>query len=153
MSEAATSVQTLHLQKLCVGIEAIEDLEHWITLRLEQKRATGIEPFSTHTTRMTPKRGEELLAGGSLYWVIKGTMQCRQRIVDLRPVTSEDGIRRCNIVLDPVLVPTSPRPRRPFQGWRYLRAEDAPADLVGMNGDVSEMPAAMQRELAELGLI
>ena len=143
----------LHLQKLCVGVDSVDELQAWIDYRIGQARAAGRPDDYYHTTRMTPKRGDELLAGGSLYWVIKGAMQCRQAIRDLRPSVGDDGISRCRIVLEPKAVLTSPRPRRPFQGWRYLKPEDAPPDLGQSSGDAAEMPEEMRRELAALGLL
>jgi hypothetical protein len=102
---------------------------------------------------MMPKRADEIVGEGSLYWVIKGFVQVRQRIVDIRPVTDAAGIERCDIVLDPQLHRTRLQPRRPFQGWRYLADRDAPADL-GRTGTADDaIPAEMRRELAELGLI
>lgn len=142
----------VHIIKLCVGAESMEDLEGWIGERLAQKRRAGQPEEQVHVTRMTPKRRDEILEGGSLYWVIRGLVQCRQRLVDLRPVTGEDGITRCAFVLEPKLIPVLPRPRAPFQGWRYLKAEEAPADLDGGTA-TGEMPAEMQRELHELGLL
>jgi hypothetical protein len=88
-----------------------------------------VTPEQFHTTRMVPKRAAELLDGGSLYWVIKGNIQARQRLVDIRPFVDTDGISRCHLVLEPVLHETSWAPRRPFQGWRYLDPKDAPPDL------------------------
>ena len=142
---------TLNLLKLCVGAESVEDLEGWISERMAARRAAGQPEEQIHTTRMAPKRGDELLAGGSLFWVIKGGIQCRQRLVDLRLFTDAEGIGRCNLVLEPVVRRTEWQPRRPFQGWRYLQAADAPADL-GEGGDAA-MPAPLRRELAELGLL
>lgn len=107
-----------------------------------------------HTTHQTPKRTGELLDGGSIYWVIKGVIQVRQRIVGFDEGAKEDGKRCCLLLLDPELVPTRPAPRRAFQGWRYLADEDAPPDLEGSsNSEVSSMPPKMRRELVELGLI
>lgn len=142
-----------NLIKLCVGAESVEDLTGWIAERLADKRRRGLSEEQMHVTRMTPKRQEALLDGGSLYWVIKGIIQCRQRILELRPVTGEDGIPRCAIVLDPEVVLVEPRPRGPFQGWRYLEDKDAPADLAATAEGVAEMPADMRRELAEMGLL
>ena len=102
-----------------------------------------------HITRMTPKRAEDLLAGGSLYWVIKGQISARQRLVALKPVTRE-GAPHCAIVLDRKIVPTVPRRHRAFQGWRYLEPKDAPPDLSGTN---SQMPEKLRAELTELGLL
>ncbi|SDU20065.1 DUF1489 family protein [Stappia sp. ES.058] len=143
---------TLNLLKLCVGVESIEHLQSWIDFRREERRARGETPEQCHTTRMVPTRRDELLDGGSLYWVIKGAIQVRQRLVDIRPFTDAAGIKRCDLVLEPVLHPTRPHPRRPFQGWRYLKAEDAPADLTRLDGS-GDIPEAMRRELVELCLI
>lgn len=143
---------TLHLVKLCVGVSAIEELQAWIDYRLEQKRLRGQPAEQTHTTRMIPKRADELLDGGSLYWVIKGNIQLRQRLVDIRPFTDGEGIRRCDLVLDPLLIPTRWQPRRAFQGWRYLQAKDAPRDLSAAERDAA-LPPQLRRELAELGLL
>ncbi|GGE46569.1 lysophospholipase [Agaricicola taiwanensis] len=142
----------LHLQKLCVGADSIEELESWITHRLEDKARQGLPVEQLHVTRMTPKRDAEILAGGSLYWIIKGVIQVRQSIRELRPVTDSDGIGRCAIVLEPALVRVVPQPRRPFQGWRYLSAEDAPKDLASV-GDTGDLPPALVRELQDLGLL
>jgi len=143
----------LHLQKLCVGADSIEDLERWIAFRLDQKKTQGLPVEQTHTTRMPPKRKDELLDGGSLFWVIKGLMCCRQRLLDVRPVRGEDGITRHNLVLDPTVVRTEGVPRRPFQGWRYLSDADAPGDIGTRGGLITDIPAEMRRELRELCLI
>jgi hypothetical protein len=143
----------LHLVKLCVGAESIADLESWIEERLAQMRRRGETPEQFHTTRMVPKRTAELLDGGSLYWVIKGQVACRQEIADIRPFIDAQGVSRCNLVLTPKVVPVAPRRARPFQGWRYLPAHEAPADLSGGLGEVAEMPDALRRELRELGLL
>lgn len=143
---------TLHLIKLCVGCESVEDLEDWIALRLDEKRRAGLPAEHFHTTRMVPKRDAELLDGGSLYWIIKGGVQCRQKLVEVRPFTDGEGIGRCHLVLEPAVVRTAWQPRRPFQGWRYLKPTDAPADL-GTGEGVEEMPLNLRKELAELGLL
>jgi len=142
---------SLNLLKLCVGAESVEDLEGWISQRMAARRAAGDPLEQMHTTRMVPKRGDELLGGGSLYWVIKGGIQCRQRLLEIRPFTDAGGIGRCHLVLEPAVTRTEWQPRRPFQGWRYLTPADAPAD-VGAGGDEA-MPAPLRRELAELGLL
>ena len=144
---------TLHLIKLCVGADSIEDLEAWIGERLAAMKARGEAPEQFHTTRMVPKRGAELLDGGSLYWVVKGNVQVRQRLLDIRPFVDGEGISRCHLVLEPKLVPTAWQPRRAFQGWRYLAAREAPADLGGEAEGLSDMPPEMRRELASLGLL
>jgi hypothetical protein len=142
----------LHLQKLCVGAESFEDLEEWIAQTLEEKRSRGLAVEQVHTTRMAPGRAGDLLDGGSLYWVIKGVMQARQRLLALRSVTGADGISRCQLVLDPELVRVVPRPSRPFQGWRYLAHADAPSDMRDATKDAG-LPAHIVVELKELGLL
>lgn len=145
---------TLNLIKLCVGAESLEDHRAWIDAMLARKQMLGLPVEQFHTTRMVPKRAKELLDGGSLYWVIKGSVQARQKLVDIRPFKDDEGIGRCHLVLDPQLVATRPQPRRPFQGWRYLMASDAPSDLADMKGDgAASMTQEMRLELAELGLL
>ncbi|MBN9038436.1 MAG: DUF1489 family protein [Rhizobiales bacterium] len=141
----------LNIIKLCVGCDSIEDLEEWIEFRLDEKRRAGQPAEQTHTTRMVPKRVEEL-EGGSLYWVIKGSVQCRQRLLGIRPFTDGEGISRCHLVLEPQVVRTDWQPRRAFQGWRYLTAKDAPRDLPA-GADVAALPPNLRRDLAELGLL
>ena len=138
-------VKHVNLVKLCVGADGPDDLEEWQRLRF------GGGP-AAHVTRMWPKREEELLAGGSIYWVFKGVMQARQRILDLEEVLGEDGIRRCALILEPGLIRVAAVPRRPFQGWRYLDAEDAPPDLTKGRDRDDALPAALAAELAEMGL-
>lgn len=141
----------LNLVKLCVGVDEISDLTDWHKRRLAEKEAAGEPMEFYHTTRQTPRRAQEILDGGSLYWVIRGVIQIRQPIIDLRPRTGGDGITRCDIVLAPKTVLTEHAPRRPFQGWRYLEAKDAPRDLA--DGGGAGVPAALRAELAELGLL
>lgn len=145
----------LHLVKLCVGAASIDDLAHWQQARLAQLRRADPKARISHTTFQTPKRQSDLLDGGSLYWVIKGVVQVRQRIVGFGEGVKENGQACCLIELDEALVPVRGVPRRPFQGWRYLDAADAPADLGhGAAADgLAAMPPAMRRELAALGLI
>lgn len=143
----------LHLLKLCVGVDSVEELAGWIAAEQAAAASAGVPWEDVHRTRQTPKRAEEILAGGSLYWVIRGRIQVRQRIRDLRAETGSDGLQRCAIVLDPELVPLVPRQHRPFQGWRYLAAADAPADLARGAAGVDEMPPEMRAALADLGLL
>ncbi|PWE56487.1 DUF1489 domain-containing protein [Metarhizobium album] len=142
----------LHILKLCVGADSIDDLREWVAERSMMAIAAGLEPHSVHTTRMVPKRIEEIVDGGSLYWVIKGQVQARQKIIDIRPFTGNDGITRCNLILGPEVVETALQPRRAFQGWRYLKPEEAPADLAALGGG-NDLPPELKRELAELGLL
>ena len=144
----------LNLVKLGVGCESFDDLAAWQAERLRQLVAEGAKPELFHRTFQMPKRREDLLAGGSLYWVIKGLIQARQRILDLREGSKPDGSPCALIILDARLVPVRPTPRRAFQGWRYLDGDDAPADLARGRGDeIAEMPQKLRRELAELGLL
>lgn len=143
----------LHIVKLCVGCDSIENLAAWIDFRLAEQRADGLIPEQFHTTRMVPKRVDELLDGGSLYWVIKGKVQCRQKLLDIRPFTDNQGVGRCHFVLEPRIIPTQWQPRRAFQGWRYLTEDEAPADeVLGQSGQAA-LPAELRQELAELGLL
>ena len=142
----------LNLLKLCVGVSAVEELQAWVDYRLEEKARNGQVIQQTHTTRMVPRRIDELLDGGSLYWVIKGNVQVRQQLVDVRPFTDDGGIRRCDLVLEPRLVLTQWQPRRAFQGWRYLKPEDAPRDL-GDDNSLQMLPSQLRVELAALGLL
>ena len=143
----------LHLLKLCVGAESVEDQRDYMDRRLAMKLAAGEKPEQFHTTRMVPKRAEELVDGGSLYWVIKGNIQARQRLLEIRPFVDAEGISRCHLVLEPVLHETAWAPRRPFQGWRYLKPDDAPPDLGAFGSGADDMPAELKRELAGLGLL
>ena len=112
----------------------------------------GLPEETTHTTRMVPTRKDELLDGGSLYWVIKGKIQARQHLLDIRPFTDEAGIKRCDLVMEPRLILTRYQPKRPFQGWRYLKVDEAPADMR-VAGEAASMPDAMRRDLTELCLL
>jgi hypothetical protein len=144
----------LHLIKLSVGTDSIEDLEDWIKLKLKEQRKRGVrKPERMHITRMVPKRTEELLDGGSIYWVIRGEILCREKIIDIRPFVDKDGVGRCRLVLDPKCVPVRPRPYRAFQGWRYLLAKEAPPDLDRVARGAVNMPEPLRRELRELGLL
>ena len=144
----------LHILKLCVGCESIEDLASWQSERLAQMKRDKQKPELFHRTFQMPKRREDLLDGGSLYWVIKGVIQARQPLFDLREGTKDDGSPCALLMLEKTLVPVRPTPRRAFQGWRYLKAEEAPADIKpGSRDQVVEMPAKLRRDLAELGLL
>ena len=143
----------IHLLKLCVGCESVEDLLEWQAKRAAERRAAGTDPRPFHLTRMWPKRTAEVLDGGSIYWVIKGLVLCRQRVVALEPHPGEDGIERCRLRLDPEVVRTTPQPRRAFQGWRYLRPSDAPSDLVAAGVGAAPLPVALAAVLAEVGVL
>jgi hypothetical protein len=145
---------TLHLIKLCVGCDSIEDLASWQAERLKARRQAGEKkPRLFHRTFQTPKRRDELLDGGSLYWVIRGQVMCRERILDIRAFVDKDGIGRCRVVLDGKIRLVAPRPYRAFQGWRYLADNDAPGDLERTARGAATMPEQMRRELSALGLL
>jgi hypothetical protein len=143
----------LHIIKLCVGVKTIEELAQWQKERREQQRKVGVKkPLTRHLTRMTPKRADEVVDGGSLYWVMAGVIRCRQRIIRIGPGVNQHGEARCEIRLDPKIVKVLPRAFRAFQGWRYYDPKDAPPDLATLGKDVAEMPPKMA-ELRALGLL
>ncbi|MBM3618433.1 MAG: DUF1489 family protein [Alphaproteobacteria bacterium] len=131
---------TIHLIKLSVGSESVDDLEQW------QRRSREW----MHVTRNTPKKAAELLDGGSIYWVIKGWVCGRQKLLELRPLDI-GGVPHCGLVYAPEMIRVQPRPHRPFQGWRYLQPKDAPPDIKAGEGD--DIPDDIRRELISLGLL
>jgi hypothetical protein len=137
----------LHLIKMAVGID---DLEHLRRFRA-QRRET--QPLCLVRTRNTPRRAAEILAGGSLYWVIRGQIMCRERIAAIRPFVDKEGVGRCRVVMVPKVVLVEPRPFRAFQGWRYLEPKDAPRDLDRAAPGARDMPETLRRELTQLGLL
>jgi hypothetical protein len=141
---------TVHLIKLCVGVDTVGELADWQTKKLADLKRKRKPLELTHVTRMTPKRGDELLKAGSLYWVIKGQIAVRQRLLELRDVI-KNGTPHCALVLDHKLVPTERRFHRPFQGWRYFEGKNAPRDLTRRRG--AELPEELQVELVNLGLL
>ncbi|MBM1634707.1 DUF1489 domain-containing protein [Sulfitobacter mediterraneus] len=140
---------TVHLIKLSVGTESVDGLAEWHAT----KRAQTADGLPRHVTRMWPKREAEILNGGSIFWVIKGAIQCRQRILRLDEQIGSDGIRRCAIVLEPKLVRTQSSLRRPFQGWRYLAPDDAPPDLPEGRENEEALPVELNQALAEIGVL
>lgn len=136
---------TTHLIKLCVGAEKVEDLIEWQAARY------GNGP-GVHVTRMWPKRDAEILDGGSLFWVFKGLVLARQKIVGLEEVIGEDGVRRCAIMLERDVIRTEAMPRRAFQGWRYLAPADAPKDIVKGRTREEPLPRELMAALTEIGL-
>ena len=141
--------KTINLVKLSVGTETVANLADWQASPMAQTR----DKLPRHITRMWPKRGKELLNGGSIYWVIKGVVLCRQIVLRLDEVTGSDGIRRCAIVLDPQLVPVAATPKRAFQGWRYLQTTDAPPDLSQSRPNDDDLPPELQAALASIGIL
>jgi hypothetical protein len=141
----------LHLIKLCVGADSVADLEEWVEARVAERVARAEPPRSLHVTRMVPTRAAEIADGGSLYWVIRGQLAARQRVLDIEPFVDADGVGRCRIWLDRAVIKVAPRPFRAFQGWRYFQPKDAPPDLGKSGG--AEMPEELRRALGELGLL
>jgi len=139
----------LHLTKLCVGIGEVAELR-----QLQQARLARGEALR-HLTRSFPRRAQEIIDGGSLYWVIAGAMVVRQRVVDIQEAAYDDGSRCAALFFDPELVAVAARPTKPFQGWRYLDPAAAPPDLAaGVTAEGSEsLPASLRRELELLGLL
>jgi hypothetical protein len=138
---------TLHLIKLAVGAKTIEDMRVWQTARARQL------PPLRHRTRNFPKRAAEIIDGGSLYWVVAGVISVRQRIVDIREAKQSDGTRCTDLVLHRTLVPVRGRLMKPFQGWRYLAASDAPPDEASTTAATADLPERLRRELAALALL
>ncbi|SDX12659.1 DUF1489 family protein [Litoreibacter albidus] len=137
-----------NLVKLSVGTESVANLQDWQNMR----RAELPDGLPRHVTRMWPKREAELLNGGSIYWVIKGSIQARQKILRLDEVIGNDGIRRCAIVLEPEIILTAAVLKRPFQGWRYLKPEDSPPDLSAQRENDDALPPEMSAALADIGI-
>lgn len=140
--------KTVHMLKLSVGTDDIAGLGDWQGTR----RAQSDDGLPRHVTRMWPKRGKEILNGGSIYWVIKGVILCRQPILRLDEYLSADGIRRCAIVCQPGLIRVEATPKRAFQGWRYLSVEEAPRDLPDGRQDEEALPPELSKALAAIGV-
>lgn len=138
---------TVHIIKLCVGIDSVE---HLIEQRKTDPRNKGLD-YNFHVTRFKPRRADEVLDGGSLYWVIKGFVIARQRIIGLADVKSETGTK-CMIKMDKEIHLTESHPRRAFQGWRYLESSSAPNDLPA-DSKINDLPPELRNELKDLGLI
>jgi len=129
----------------------MQSLQEWQIAVVERRKKRGLPPVHEHVTRMFPKQVDGLLEkGGSIYWVIKGLMQCRNEIVGLEETRTADGRKACSILMSPVLIPVIPTPKRPFQGWRYLKADAAPADLTGV-GSGGDLPPELRTKLVNLG--
>ncbi len=136
---------TMHMVKLCVGVENLDDMIAW------QARQMQTLPNPIHRTRAYPKQAEELLNGGSIYWVVKRAIRFRQRIIDIRKVQDDEGRALCELNFDPELLQTYAQPKRPFQGWRYLKPHDAPRDLK--SGDAArDIPADLDTALKAAGV-
>src|SRR3979409_2362025 len=143
----------LHLIKLAVGCDSVKELKGWVAERMKTAKQKGLPRHHIPITRMTPKRDEEILAGGSLYWVIRGEPAAGKKIIASEPFRDRDGIGRCRLVMQPKVFAVSPRPMRPFQGWRYFTEDATPPDVKSAGAGVAAMPEPLRRELRELGLL
>ena len=147
MRDGDNGIAPLHLLKMAVGVGDIDELRRFRAARLKERGGSWVY------TRNHPRRSEEVLAGGSIYWVIRGQIRVRQRVTGFRSERDDNGRAYCLIVVDPELVPTVLRPWRPFQGWRYLTPADAPPDAPVGPGGIAAMPERMLAELRALGLL
>ena len=139
----------VHLVKIAVGIESLDHLR-----RVQKERRAANEGVLRHLTRNRPRRDEDVLDGGSIYWIIKGYIRARQSITGFAEAMGRNGKPRCALLLDPELVRVELSPHKPIQGWRYMEAEAAPADLgEGSNPELEGLPDEMAAELRALGLI
>ena len=136
---------TIHMVKLCVGVENIDDMIEW------QARQMQTLPNPIHRTRAYPKQAEDMLNGGSIYWVVKRAIRFRQRIIDIRKVDDEEGRSLCELHFDPDIIQTYAQPKRPFQGWRYLKPGDAPRDLKS-GKSAEDIPADLDEALKAAGV-
>ncbi|MDC0998490.1 DUF1489 family protein [Alphaproteobacteria bacterium] len=143
----------VNLVKLCVGITAVGQLEQLQATRRRESSENGRLPVNIHITRNKPKRSQEIIDHGSLYWVIRRQIRVRQRIIRVDDLENLEGKKRCGLILDPQLIRTEHRAYRPFQGWRYLEQSDAPLDLTSNQEAGVGMPSEMEEELRELGLL
>ena len=141
--------KSVHLLKLSVGSESVESIAAW---QAQWRKQRGRKHYA-HVTRMWPKREAEILNGGSIYWVVKGLILARQRVLGLEEFIGQDGIRRCGIVCEAALIRTTTVPKRAFQGWRYLDPGDAPADLPKGRAQETPLPPELNRALAEIGVL
>lgn len=144
----------LHLKKLAPGIESVAELKARQKRHLRVAKTADGHKVLNYRTGIAPKRLEEIMDGGSLYWVIKGFIRARQLIWFIGPVQDSEGNTFCRIQLDPKIVPTEAVPHRPFQGWRYLKPEEAPPDIrLDTAQGLDDLPPRLLRELRELGLL
>src|SRR5271154_4356596 len=136
----------LHILKLAGGCDSVKELKQWVAERMKTAKNKGLPQRHVHVTRMVPKRTEEILSGGSLYWVIRGEIAAREKIVGIEPFRDKDGVGRCRLVMQPKVIAVLPRPMRAFQGWRYFGQSDVPPDLGSAGAGVAAMPEPLRRE-------
>lgn len=140
----------IHMVKLCVGADSVEDLAVWQDHVMTERKRAGLSANPVHETRQTPKRGDELVDGGSMYWVIKGVILVRQAFTEVKTMDDHYGKTFCQLILDPRLVLTEPQGRKAFQGWRYFKPEDVPPDLKASYA--ADVPPELSRALREAGV-
>lgn len=139
----------LHILKMAVGVDSFSHLAEIQQARLARSETGELR----HMTRNTPRRAAAIEDGGSLYWIIKGRIRARQRIVRIDRTINADGKSRCAFILDPALFTTAPAPHRPMQGWRYLEPAQAPSDRAVDPDGEDALPVEMADELRSLGLL
>ena len=144
---------TVHLLRRAFHSESLEDLAEWQAERRKEMRAKGQKPKTRTLLRNFPTRQEELLDGGSIYWIVKGHIRARQRILDIQQNADPESRRRCVLVLETKITPTMPYPVRARRGWRYLEPNDVPPDLDKAGKGVDKLPETLAAELRELGLL
>lgn len=144
---------TVHLVKMAVGIESLDHLAEVQKQRRASLKAERGKAILIHKTRNMPKREAEIVGGGSIFWIVKGFVRVRQRILGFEKGVRPDGRPVCEIRLHTKLVRTVPFAHKPIQGWRYLESADVPADLTGRAAQADEMPPEMMMRLKELGLL
>lgn len=142
----------LNMIKLAAGAESIESFTEWQQHVTEQRRAAGLSANPVHETRMMPKRGPEIINGGSMYWVIKHKICLRQRIIEIERVEIEGAPKFCLIHFDPELIPVHIKTKRPFQGWRYFKQSDVPPDLNPSTPAPENTPIHLELALKEAGV-
>ena len=144
---------TVHLVKMAVGIDSLDHLAEVQKQRRAKLKAERGKPILIHKTRNMPKRETEIIKAGSIYWIVKGFIRVRQRILGFEKRADREGKPFCEIRLEAKLVRTVPLAHKPIQGWRYMEEDAAPADLTGKAAQADEMPAEMMMQLRELGLL
>ena len=133
---------TVHLKKLAVGISSIENLK--------DRQSFIFDTYGEiiNFTRNKPKRVDELIEGGSLYWIINRKVFVRQKILEIKSFVLEDGKKSAGIVLQNKLIRVRPVSMKPFQGWRYYQKSDVPTDI-----DDDNFSDENNVELSKMGFI
>ncbi len=144
----------INLIKLCVGAENVSDLYNWQKNRIIPKKIGNTKSSATFlVTRMRPKRETEILNGGSIFWVFRGLILARQKILGIDKYIEEDSVLRCKIILDREIILTEPHQKKPFQGWRYLNQKDTPKDREIFSNTKTQLPLKIEKELSLIGIL